>query len=141
MFIYLFLYYNPIMSYKIPNEKLVLYVANKIIKRLGIINSQTKFLSLVLKELNEGNDEYRLDYKRFRRIILKKKKITVHIHYKETDQNWNMNSKCPVCGSNMRKITNTTLDQTEVTIGYKCTVCPYWTGFKKRVPIRYVFLR
>lgn len=129
------------MSYKIPNEKLVSYVANKIIKKLGIINSQTKFLNLVLKELNEGSDEYRLDYKRFRRIILKKRKITVHIHYKETDQTLDSSTKCPVCGASMKRIINTTLDNTEVAIGYKCTVCPYWTGFKKRVPVRYVFLR
>jgi hypothetical protein len=26
-----------------------------------------------------------------------------------------------------------------VELGFKCTKCPYWTGPRKRVPVRYTF--
>jgi hypothetical protein len=39
----------------------------------------------------------------------------------------------------MRRQQNETIFGGKVTLGYKCRACGYWTGLKRRVPVRYIF--
>jgi hypothetical protein len=48
---------------------------------------------------------------------------------------------CPVCRSTLRPIRNRTLEGDRVTLGYRCTHCAYWTHLRRRVPVRYRFVR
>jgi DNA-directed RNA polymerase subunit RPC12/RpoP len=49
-------------------------------------------------------------------------------------------ARCPVCGGSLRPIRNQTLLGDEVTLGYRCGRCSYWTHLKRRVPVRYQFV-
>ncbi len=46
---------------------------------------------------------------------------------------------CPVCGSGLEPIRNSTLDGPRVELGARCRSCGYWTHLKRRVPVRYSF--
>ena len=59
---------------------------------------------------------------------------------KEVDPEADDLTECPVCGGELKVIKNKTLYGWNISLGYICTQCPYWTGQKKRVPVRYVFI-
>ncbi len=130
-----------LMNYKVPDEKLIIFIIKKVMKQNPVINSQREFLSLVLKELKLSGVEYRLNGTRLRKIAINKANVKIDIEYRET----NMNSKnlkiCPVCSNKLVDIYNLTLEGKKVTAGKKCTRCPYWTGQTVRLPRRYTFMR
>jgi len=128
------------MSYKIPNEEIIVYIIKKIMMKQRIIYSQKKFLELVLNELKSTDNVYKLTEKRLRKIAITKAGVKVEMEYRETDMGIDDMKVCPVCGSKLTKIYNKTLDNIEVPIGLKCQTCGYWTGPKKRIPKRYIFL-
>ena len=45
---------------------------------------------------------------------------------------------CPVCHNPVRPRYNSTLWGDTVIVGYRCSVCPFWTPNRPRVPARYV---
>ncbi len=127
------------MSYEIPQEEEVRDIILKIMKRRGVIESQAELHREVMKHLRRRNKNYKLSGRRMRIIALSTGKVSIEIRYKLTDKSVDDMKKCSVCGGDMVKIENTTLDGEKVIIGYKCTSCPYWTGKKLRIPIRYIF--
>ncbi len=127
------------MEYSIPDESMVKEIVRKVLLHRGVVESQAELRREVLKHLQHRNGEYTISGKRLRRIALEMKDVKVEIHCKTTDVEVNEMDKCPVCGSEMEKIENMTLEGEKITIGFKCVHCPYWTGHKLRVPIRYVF--
>ncbi|MCI4434320.1 MAG: hypothetical protein JHC29_02480 [Thermoplasmata archaeon] len=129
------------MNYKVPDERLIVFIIKKVIKEKGIINSQREFLSLVLRELKQSGIDYRLNGTRLRKIAINKAGVKVEIEYRETDANSKDLKICPVCGSKLLEIHNFTLEGNKVPVGKRCTRCPYWTGLTKRVPRRYIFMR
>ncbi len=127
------------MGYEIPKEDEIKEILLKIMKRRSIIESQAELHREVMKHLKRRNKEYKLSGKRMRMIALATGKIKIEIRYKLTDKVVEEMDKCPVCGGDMVRIENSTLDGENVVIGFKCTRCPYWTGKKLRMPIRYIF--
>ncbi len=127
------------MSYKIPSEKDVGKIIVKVLKVRGVIESQSELNREVLKHLKRLNKNFKLTPKRMRRIALKTSKVKIEIRCKLTDKIVEDMKVCPVCGGKMEKITNATLEGKKIAIGFKCRVCPYWTGKNLRVPIRYTF--
>ncbi len=127
------------MGYEIPKEDEVKEILLKIMKRRGIIESQAELHREVMKHLKRRNEDYKLSEKRMRIITLATGKVKIEIRYKLTDKIIESMDKCPVCGEEMVRIENSTLDGENVIIGFKCTKCPYWTGRNLRVPIRYIF--
>jgi uncharacterized protein with PIN domain len=127
------------MGYEIPKEEEVSEIITKILERRGVIESQAELHREVMKHLKRRNKDYKLSERRMRIIALSNKSVALEIRYKLTDKVVEDMEKCPVCGGNMARIENSTLDGKKVIIGFKCTSCPYWTGKKLRVPIRYIF--
>ncbi len=128
------------MSYKIPDEELIIFIIKKVMMKHRTIYSQKKFLEFVLNELKGTENVYKLTEKRLRKIALTKANVKVEIEYRETNMGIEDMKFCPVCGSKLIKIYNKTLENIEISIGLKCQKCGYWTGPKKRIPKRYIFL-
>lgn len=126
------------MSYKIPNKKEILQIIEKVMKETAIVHSLYHFKDLVLKELKIKNKDYRISEKRLRLIAIGSNLINIEIHARETEVKGGI-FKCPVCGKKLNLIKNQTVYGGSVTLGHKCTYCPYWTGKKRRIPIRYIF--
>ena len=127
-----------LMNYKIPNSKEVTSIINNVIKREVVVGSQYKLRRIVEKELKNIDPSYSISGKRVRVLAINSKNVSVGIHTKEGEEITSM-SLCPVCGSKLKPIKNKTLYSWEVTVGYRCRKCKYWTGKKRRIPKRYVF--
>lgn len=126
------------MPYKVPSDEEVLRSIRNVMNSYGIVNSQTKLKTLVERDLKETDENYRVSQRRMRILALSSDKIKVEIHCRETDKKKGI-SKCPVCGHNLRIIKNKTVFDGVVNIGHECRHCSYWTGLRRRVPIRYIF--
>jgi len=126
------------MDYKVPSDEDVIQALRKLLYELGIINSQKKFKNLVDLELSKIDPAYKVSQLRLRSLALSSNSIHLEIHYRESDDK-SMISKCPVCYSKLRRLKNKTIYDGTVTVGYECTSCPYSTGIKRRIPIRYIF--
>jgi len=127
------------MGYEIPKEDEVVKIILKILKRRGSVESQRELHDEVMKHLLRINKNYKLSPKRMRTIALNSKKVRMEIRYKVMEKDIGDIEICPVCGSKMVKIENATLDGDRIIIGFKCVNCPYWTGKKLRLPVRYIF--
>ncbi len=127
------------MAYEIPEEEEVKRIILKILHMRGVVESQAELHREVMKHLERKNKNYRLSGRRMRIIALNSGHVGIEIRYRLTDKEVESFEICPVCGSKMVKISNSTLDGSRVIIGFRCTGCPYWTGKRLRVPVRYVF--
>ncbi|MDI6917786.1 MAG: hypothetical protein QMC80_08335 [Thermoplasmatales archaeon] len=126
------------MAYKIPDSKEVSKVIKDVIGREGVVGSQYKLRKIVEKELKNIDPSYSISGRRVRVLAIGSKNVSVGIHTKEGEEITTM-SICPVCSSKLKSIKNKTLYNWEVTVGYRCRKCKYWTGKKRRIPTRYVF--
>lgn len=126
------------MPYKIPTDEEVLRSIKNVMNNLGVVNSQTKLKELVERDLHETDKKYHVSPHRLRVLALSSDDIRVEIHCRETETKKSVN-KCPVCNHKLKLVKNKTIFDGVVIIGQECTHCPYWTGLKRRVPIRYVF--
>ncbi len=127
------------MQYRIPNDDEIAKIVLKVMRSEHVIESQAELLREVIKHLHRIDKNYRLSGKRLRKIALRIPEVKVEIRCKITDNLVDSLDTCPVCGERMEKIENMTLEGERITIGFRCTFCPYWTGRKLRVPTRYVF--
>jgi hypothetical protein len=126
------------MPYKIPPKELVLEEMLKILTESKIINSQKRFQHILIKQIKKVDASYELTPQRVRRLAAKSNEMVLEIHCREGLEK-SESLTCPVCGTKMVSTKNKTLYDWEVVVGYKCDVCGYWTGTKRRIPIRYVF--
>jgi Zn finger protein HypA/HybF involved in hydrogenase expression len=126
------------MGYRIPSSEILAEAIKAVLKRHPMVGSQRKLTSLVLKELKTIDEEFTAGEERIRRVAIDSEVAKIEIHCREGEEK-SKYTKCPVCGSKMRRIRNETIFGGTVTLGYKCLKCPYWTGLKRRMPIRYVF--
>lgn len=126
-------------SFRIPSISMVEEVIGSIMNEAFTVRSQTLFHRLVLMKLKDNNGTpYRLSAKRLRKIAARMEDVELIIHCREGKKRTAM-TFCPVCGSKMDDIKNTTLYGWTVQTGKLCSICSYWTGKKKRIPTRYVF--
>jgi hypothetical protein len=126
------------MAYRIPSAKVLEDSIRKVIREQQSIPSQRRFAELVLEDLHRKSPEYKVGEVRLRRMALHRNLARVTIAYRETKEP-SRKGRCPVCSSPTEELHNLTLDDKRVELGFKCTKCPYWTGPRKRVPVRYTF--
>jgi len=128
-------------GYRIPKEEVVVEAVNSILNEAMTIRSQTLFHKLVISKLREmGIGRFKLSPRRLRRITAKLKGVDLLIHCREGPRR-SKRVKCPVCGTGMEEIKNSTLYGWTVSTGKVCPVCNYWTGSRERIPTRYVFTK
>lgn len=126
------------MSYYIPSDKQVEHALKKVLTRFRTIPSQNRLKDLVTNALTSKKKEYGVSAKRLRTIALKTDFVQLEIHSREGDPQ-KVLTRCPVCGTLLKRVKNLTIWGGEVTLEFQCPFCKYWTGKKKRIPTRYVF--
>jgi len=126
------------MSYRIPSEDLLERTIREVMKDQTMVVSQRRLTELVVARLREEDPDFTATGERIRRVTIGKGIAKVVIYARETEERTRF-GRCPVCSSRMSRLRNLTVFGGSVTLGYKCTLCPYWTGLKRRVPVRYVF--
>lgn len=126
-------------EYRVPKKEQILDALRSIFLRRRGVNSQRELKRLVEKELL-SDEEYKVGEKRLRLLTLDSDLVDVEIHCRESLEKRHL-SKCPVCDSRLKKVRNLTVFGGTVTLGFKCPRCAYWSGLRKRVPMRYVFTR
>jgi hypothetical protein len=126
-------------GYSIPKEEVVVEAVREILSEAMTVRSQTLFHRLILTKLKEmGLKRFKLSPKRLRRITAKLEEVDLLIHCRDGKKG-SPRTKCPVCGTVMEEIKNSTLYGWTVSTGKACPVCSYWTGSRERIPTRYVF--
>lgn len=127
------------MSYNSPSDDEVLQAIRTIMEEVGVVSSLTKLRRLVEGRLKELEPNYGITPRRLRKLAVSSDAVAVEIRSRENDTQEPL-TECPVCGGELKVIKNKTLYGWNISLGYICTQCPYWTGQKKRVPVRYVFI-
>jgi len=126
------------MTYHIPSDEIIKKGLKNIFKKTHTVNSQKELKVLIKKEIKTKKKNYSVSEKRLRTIALATDFIKIDIHSRQGDPN-KILSKCPVCGNSLDRVKNLTIWGGEVTIELRCLKCGYWTGKKKRIPMRYIF--
>jgi len=126
------------MPYKIPDDDRLEEAILAVIGRDTQIRSQTMMTELVLSELKNDGDEYRVSGNRIRRVAIERNILRIDIEYNQHDDR-SSPDVCPVCGYPMAVVNNSTLGGGSAKIGRQCTKCPFTTGTKRRTPGRYTF--
>jgi len=107
-------------------------------RRRGIPPNQAELARAVAPRLREELPQAALGGRRLRRILLATPGVRVDVTYAERGPG-PLPRACPVCGSALEPIRNTTLDGPRVELGARCRSCGFWTHLKRRVPVRYSF--
>lgn len=126
------------MVYHIPSDEEILGAARKVFKRYHTVSSQHRLKTLVEKELHTKTKQFCVSGPRLRTLVLNSGFVHVEIHTREGDPDKILH-KCPVCGGSLLRVKNKTIYGGEVTLEFRCRVCGYWTGKKKKIPTLYVF--
>lgn len=126
------------MAYRLPSKEEVEHAIAAVLRREKKLPSESRFLSLVRRELKRKDTDYTISHERLRRIALCSGLCKVTIHTREAPTGRVM-SRCPVCNTKVNPVKNETIFGGTVTLGFECPFCGYWTGMKRRVPQRYVF--
>ncbi|MFQ6060849.1 MAG: hypothetical protein ACE5KV_06105 [Thermoplasmata archaeon] len=126
-------------KYRIPKREQILDALGNIFLRKRIVNSQRELKRLVEKELL-SDEKYKVGERRLRYLALESGLVNLEIHCRESIEKRHL-SRCPVCDSRLKKVRNLTVFGGTVTLGFKCPNCAYWSGLRRRVPMRYVFTR
>ena len=126
-------------SYRIPSVDLVEKTIMSILNEAFTIRSQTLFHRLVISRIKETEGKgFKLSPRRLRKVAAQMEDVDLIIHCREGDRASNR-TICPVCGTNMTDIKNSTLYGWTVATGKACQTCSYWSGSRIRIPKRYVF--
>jgi len=126
------------MTYKIPKADVLAEAIQGALREQSMVISQTLLTKLVVSQLKRMDPQYTASEERIRRIAVVRKLAKLVIETREADER-SKKVRCPVCGSKTKKVQNETIYGGTVTLGYKCQSCGYWTGMKRRVPVRYTF--
>ena len=126
-------------AYRIPKDDHILAALRRATAVKPTVDSQRKLKRLVEKEL-KADEVFKVGGERLRRIAIDSKLFDLRILTRETEKR-KSSVNCPVCASRLRRQRNMTVFGGTVTLGYKCPSCGYWTGLRRRVPVRYIFTR
>jgi len=126
--------------YKIATVEMAVVAIRNVFAKHRTITSQRLLKSLVDKEMEEGGEPYKIAEKRLRLLTLDNGIATVLIEYRESETKRAI-SMCPVCGERLKRARNMTVFGGTVTLGYNCPSCGYNTGARRRVPVKYTFIR
>lgn len=126
-------------DYRVPSNEQILEALKSIFVRRRVVNSQRELKRLVEKELR-GREKFKVGERRLRQIALDSDLLDIEIHCRESPEKRHL-TKCPVCDTKLKKVRNLTVFGGTVTLGFKCSKCNYWSGLKRRIPMRYDFTR
>jgi hypothetical protein len=126
------------MPYRIPKDEVLAEAIKAALTDQAMVISQAKLTRMVKAKLRDVDPDFTASERRIRRLAMLKRLAKVDIECRDTTEK-SRAMRCPVCGSKMSRIQNETIFGGRVTLGYKCRSCTYWTGIKRRVPVRYVF--
>jgi hypothetical protein len=128
-------------KYRLPPGEVVRTLAHRQLGRMGpAARSQAGLRRALLPSLTARDPLFVLGGWRLRKILLDAPGVRVDVRYAERPTRRPL-QRCPVCRSPLQPIRNLTLEGDRVTLGYRCTKCAYWTHLRRRVPIRYRFVR
>ena len=128
------------MAYRRPDDETLESAIFDVLIRNQTIKSQNEFTTLVLKELNSGETEYKLSGERLRRFAILKDMVSVDIEYR-TSRPSALPDICPVCKSNLESVKNSTLSGEIIEIKRKCPCCSYSAYPRHFIPSKYTFNR
>lgn len=126
------------MGRRIPRDEEVLAATLEVLAREGHVDTQRRLGELVEERLHDRDPDYAVTGKRVRQLAVRSGSVEVRIEAREDGETPTMD-RCPVCGSELEDRRNRTLTGGEVSTGYRCTWCPWWTGTVLRVPRQYAF--
>ncbi len=126
-------------SYRIPKDAQILAALRRATDLKPVVDSQRKLKRLVDREMR-GDEGFKVGEERLRRLAIDSRLFELRILTRETDLRKSL-INCPVCEARLGRLRNMTVFGGTVTLGYKCPRCGYWTGIRRRVPVRYTFLR
>jgi formate dehydrogenase maturation protein FdhE len=126
------------MPYRIPKEEVLVDAIRAALTDQAMVISQAKLTRIVKAKLKDVDPDFTASEKRIRHLAMTRRLAKVDIECRDTVEK-SRATRCPVCGSKMSRIQNETIFGGRVTLGYKCRSCTYWTGIKRRVPVRYIF--
>jgi uncharacterized protein with PIN domain len=126
------------MVYHIPSDEDILSAVEKVFQKSHTVTSQHTLKILVEKELQLKKKQFHVSEHRLRTLVLNTRLVQVEIRTREGDPDKILH-KCPVCAGPLQRVKNQTIYGGEVTIEFRCDMCGYWTGKKKKIPTLYVF--
>jgi len=126
------------MVYHIPSDEDILGAVKKVFQKYHTVTSQRSLKKFVENELQSKKKQLHVSEPRLRTLVLNSGLVQVEIRTREGDPDKILH-KCPVCGGPLQRVKNQTIYGGEVTIEFRCDVCGYWTGKKKKIPTLYVF--
>jgi len=126
------------MVYHISSDKEILGAVKKVFQKYHTVSSQHKLKKLVEKALQTKKQQFHVSEPRLRVLVVHSGLVQVEIHTREGNPD-KILPKCPVCGGVLQRVKNQTIYGGEVTLEYRCGLCRYWTGKKKKIPTLYVF--
>jgi len=128
------------VDYALPTHEQILEAAVEALKHRRTVRSETALLKSVRASLRKIDPKFTVGRRRLRIVCLKSGKVEVTAFTRFTDERRPV-SRCPVCSGPIAPIKNKTVYEGTVTLGYRCSVCGFWTGIKRRVPTLYVYVR
>ncbi len=126
-------------GYRIPSDDRVRESLARLFATRHEVDSQRRLKVLVEKDL-KGEEKFRVGEVRLRQLAIESGLVDLEIRCRESEVMKSL-IRCPVCGARLQRVRNMTVYGGTVTLGYKCPRCRYWTGLRRRVPIRYIFTR
>ena len=126
------------MVYRIPSDEELLDAVKRVFQKNHVVSSQHRLKLLVEKELQAKKQQFHVSEPRLRVLVVHSGLVQVEIHTREGNPD-KILPKCPVCGGVLQRVKNQTIYGGEVTLEFRCALCGYWTGKKKKIPTLYIF--
>ena len=124
--------------YMIASDDDIIVALKEIFSEFPVVESQKKLKEFVDARMESTGAPYKVSESRLRRIAILNGIAKVEIRCRESHGRKAI-ARCPVCGSKLKMIKNRTVFGGTVTLEHQCVLCPYWTGMKHRVPMKYIF--
>jgi uncharacterized protein with PIN domain len=126
------------MAYRIPSDDEILAAVRKVFQKYHTVTSQHKLKKFVEKELHTKKKQFHVSERRLRMLVLHSGLVQVEMRTREGNPDKILH-KCPVCDGPLQRVKNQTIYGGEVTLEFRCDMCGYWTGKKKKIPTLYIF--
>jgi hypothetical protein len=128
------------VDYALPEDGLILEAALDALRQRRTMRSESALLRAVRERLRKADPKATVGRRRLRLVCLKSGKVEVTAFTRFSNERRAI-SRCPVCRGAIKPIRNRTVYDGSVTLGYRCLVCGYWTGIRRRIPTLYMYAR
>lgn len=127
------------MGYRIPSDERLLEAIETSLQRHPMADSQRELGDQVRRVLQEDDADWRASDRRIRRLAIDNDLVEVRVRTGTTGEQ--VREVCPVCEHDLQQVKNRTLKGDTTVVGTECPRCPYATGARHEVPLRYTFVR